>query len=259
MTGTNTRIAIIVGLLIGLSTAAAAQEQNRVKELEKAQRADEANRKKADAEDPQTPAQLNRPIPEMRFDGAGLEDAIDFLRDVTGANIFVHWKAIEKAGLKKNTPATAALKNVTFRTALTKVLESASTEKAKLGFTTDDGVIVISIAGADPAAKVTGKLPPEADRPLPEVNFNGVPFADVVDFLRDVSGANIFVNWNEFKRAGIEKDAPVTVRLREAKFSTVIRTVLASVSDGKTPLRFKFEDNVITINTGPLDEKKPAK
>ena len=32
------------------------------------------------------------------------------------------------------------------------------------------------------------------DRKLPEVNFNGNNLVDVIDFLRDVTGANIFVN-----------------------------------------------------------------
>ena len=33
------------------------------------------------------------------------------------------------------------------------------------------------------------------DRQLPEVNFKGQGLSDVMDFLRDVSGAEIFVNW----------------------------------------------------------------
>src|SRR5688572_2182237 len=158
----SVRVAVAIGLLFGLSGRASAQDQSKVKEPEKAERADDANRAQsaaaaaAAAEDPRTAALLNKRIPEMRFQGQGLDDVIDFLRDVSGANMSVDWKAIEKAGLKKSAPVTANLKDVTFRTGLTKVLESASTEKAKLGFTTDDGVIVISTAGADPAAKVTG-------------------------------------------------------------------------------------------------------
>jgi hypothetical protein len=76
-----------------------------------------------------------------------------------------------------------------------------------------------------------------------------------VDFLRDVSGKNIFVNWNAMKGAGIDRNAPVTVRLRDAKMSTVLRTILASVSDGKTPVQFTFEDGVVTITSAPKEAK----
>ena len=48
----------------------------------------------------------------------------------------------------------------------------------------------------------------QLDRRLPEINFNGNAFGDVVDFLRDVTGANIFVNWRALETAGISKDAP---------------------------------------------------
>ena len=34
----------------------------------------------------------------------------------------------------------------------------------------------------------------QLDKKLPELNFNAIPFSDVVDFLRDVTGANIAVD-----------------------------------------------------------------
>jgi hypothetical protein len=269
MMNCNARVVAVVGLLIGLSGSAVAQDEGegKVKDLEKAERAEEVKRgagvgagAKAAPEDRETAALLNKRIPDIRFEKVGLDDAIDFLRDVTGANVFVNWKAIEKAGLKRNAPVAASLRDVTFRTLLTKVLDSAGTDKVKLAWTTDDGVIVISTAtaGDDKAAAaaiVSGKLPPDADGAIPEVNFSGQSFSDVVDFLRDVSGRNLFVNWNELKRAGIEKDTPVTARLRNSKLSTVLRTVLTSASDGKTPVQFTFEDNVVTITTAPKEEK----
>ena len=33
------------------------------------------------------------------------------------------------------------------------------------------------------------------DRKLPEVRLNNIAFSDVIEFLRDVSGANLYVNW----------------------------------------------------------------
>ena len=56
----------------------------------------------------------------------------------------------------------------------------------------------------------------QLDRPLPELQFDGVGFSDVIDFLRDVSGANIFVNWKSLEAAGVDRNAPVTARLRKA-------------------------------------------
>src|SRR5688572_29568783 len=99
-------------------------------------------------EDDAVKAHLDRRLPELRFDGVALADVVDFMRDVTGANVFVNWQAIEKAGGKRDAPVTLRLRDVPFRTALDKIVASASTPKAKLGWTTDGGVIIVSSADA---------------------------------------------------------------------------------------------------------------
>jgi predicted regulator of amino acid metabolism with ACT domain len=82
-------------------------------------------------------------LPELRFDNVGLSDVFDFLRDVTGASIFVNWKKIEAAGVDRNAPVSARLRDIEFQKALRVILDSVS-EKAKLDFILDDGVITIS-------------------------------------------------------------------------------------------------------------------
>ena len=50
---------------------------------------------------------------------------------------------------------------------------------------------------------------------LPEVKFQASPLKDCFDFLRDVSGANIHVNWRALEAAGVTGDTQVNVRLKE--------------------------------------------
>jgi general secretion pathway protein D len=90
----------------------------------------------------------------------------------------------------------------------------------------------------------------QLERPLPELNFDGAGFTDVIDFLRDVSGANIFVNWRALEAAGIDRNAPVSARLRNIKFSKALTIILDSVSGGTVPLGYTIDDGVITISTG---------
>jgi hypothetical protein len=210
----------------------------------------------ATKEDDAAKAQLDRRLPEFRVDGVALEDVVDFLRDVTGANVFVDWRAVEKAGIQRTAPVTLRQRDVPFRTALDKVVESVSTPKAKLAWATDGRVIVLSSADAatNKGGHVTGQVPADVDKRLPEVRFDAVAFSDTIDFLRDASGVNLFVNWNELEKAGIKKDSPVTLRLREEKLSTALRLVLLSAGDGSTPVQITHVDRVVTITTGP----KPA-
>lgn len=89
----------------------------------------------------------------------------------------------------------------------------------------------------------------QLDRSLPELSFEGVGFGDVVDFLRDVSGANIFVNWKSLEAANIDRTAPVTLKLRNVKFAKALNLILANVSGGATKLGYTIDDGVITIST----------
>jgi hypothetical protein len=117
--------------------------------------------------------------------------------------------------------------------------------------------------GSGPSAhdQVNGKSPTtrpaEDDEPaaaalynriLPEVSFEGVGLSDVTSFLRDVTGANVFVNWKALQAAGIDQNAPVTTQMKNVKFSKVLDMVLASVG-GQTRLAYFFDKNVLTITT----------
>ncbi|MBC7785825.1 MAG: hypothetical protein H7144_18510 [Burkholderiales bacterium] len=101
-----------------------------------------------------------------------------------------------------------------------------------------------SITDAD---AVTGGL---LEKSLPEIRFQDVAFSDVIDFLRDTTQANIFVNWKALEAAGIDRNAPVSTRLRNVKFSKVLRTILESVGGGATSqVSYTVDEGVITIST----------
>jgi general secretion pathway protein D len=91
----------------------------------------------------------------------------------------------------------------------------------------------------------------QLDRRLPELHFNANSFSDVIDFLRDVTGANIYVDWPALERASISRDAPVTARLRDIKFSKALELVFKSVEgeDDDHKLGYTVDEGVITIST----------
>jgi hypothetical protein len=90
---------------------------------------------------------------------------------------------------------------------------------------------------------------------LPEVKFDNVALADVIDFLRDVTGANVHVDWRSFEAAGIDKNAQVSLRLRNVKFSTVLDTVLSEFTTPERKVSYKLLDNIILI---AVHEELPA-
>jgi hypothetical protein len=90
----------------------------------------------------------------------------------------------------------------------------------------------------------------QIERRLPEINFAGQGFTDVIDFLRDVSGSNIAVDVAAIEAAGIDKEAPVTTRLKDVRFSKALVTILAGVSKGHpSPLAYTTFDGHVVIST----------
>lgn len=88
---------------------------------------------------------LDKILPEVRLNDVSFSDALDFLRDVGWPNIEPNWPALEAAGVDRNAPINARLKNVTFRAALEEVLSDAG-GTVRLGYTIRSGVIRIIVS-----------------------------------------------------------------------------------------------------------------
>jgi hypothetical protein len=102
-----------------------------------------------------------------------------------------------------------------------------------------------SLAVLDPADAQAQAL---LDKPLPQVKFDNVAFTDAIDFFRDISGANIFVNTRAMQAAGIDRNSPVTAQMKNVKLSKAIRVVLDDLA-GQGRLDYIVDEGVITIST----------
>ena len=83
---------------------------------------------------------------------------------------------------------------------------------------------------------------------LPDLNFAGVAFGDAIDFLRDVSGANVHVNWQALEAVGVGRDTTINLRLRNVSLRKVLELVLREAGSGDM-LTFYVDDGVIEITT----------
>ena len=83
---------------------------------------------------------------------------------------------------------------------------------------------------------------------LPHTRMNNAPFQDAIQYLRDTTGANIFVNWAALEAAGVMKTSPIDLNLRYVSAEELVNLMLAQVSP-QTPLISYVHDNVLTITT----------
>jgi hypothetical protein len=67
-------------------------------------------------------------------------------------------------------------------------------------------------------------------RPLQEVSFDGAPLADVIQFLRDVTGLNLHVDRLALKAAGVDLNTPISVDARKIPAEDALQQALAAAS-----------------------------
>jgi type II secretory pathway component GspD/PulD (secretin) len=91
---------------------------------------------------------------------------------------------------------------------------------------------------------------------LPDVRFEETAFEQVMDFLGEMTKVNISVDWTDLADNGVERDKPVTVRLSNVTFRTVLNEVL-SQAGGDVHLAFAVGDGLLRIATKQkLDRNK---
>jgi type II secretory pathway component GspD/PulD (secretin)/outer membrane protein assembly factor BamD (BamD/ComL family)/tetratricopeptide (TPR) repeat protein len=87
--------------------------------------------------------------------------------------------------------------------------------------------------------------------PVPVVNFDGNKLANVIEFLRNTTGVNFFVNWAALKDVGVDGDKPINLQLTNVPADKVLRLVLqqAASTDDANPVAFSIVDGIVTIST----------
>ncbi|QOV88935.1 hypothetical protein [Humisphaera borealis] len=92
-------------------------------------------------------------------------------------------------------------------------------------------------------------------RRLPDVKLQNVSLGDAIEFIRDVSGANVTVNWRALEAAGVSKETPINVRLNGVSLRKVLATVLNEAGAG-TGLTYIVDEDVIEITTQAIADQK---
>jgi tetratricopeptide (TPR) repeat protein len=97
----------------------------------------------------------------------------------------------------------------------------------------------------------------QLERKLPEAHFENIGFADTVDFFRDITSADIAVDWNSLESAGISRDQPVSANMKDIKFATALDLILRDLG-GKHPVGYTVDEGVIMISALPTSRPATA-
>ena len=94
--------------------------------------------------------ELAKPAADVEFDAVAFGDALEVLRGLCAANVFVDPKGLEAAGVELDAPVTVPKdKKATVKSVLSKVLAEAgkADRKARLTFVPTGNIVIVSTAG----------------------------------------------------------------------------------------------------------------
>ncbi len=100
---------------------------------------------------------------------------------------------------------------------------------------------------AEPEINIQVRL--KLRRRAPELRFDAKEFEEVLNELRALTGLNIHANWTALEAMAIEKDAEVTLDLRDVTYEKALKLILDEVGAGETELAYDIDDGVIQIST----------
>jgi hypothetical protein len=106
-----------------------------------------------------------------------------------------------------------------------------------------------ALAEAQAIAEI--KLKIEPDKKLPEIRFDKIPLTDVIEFMKDITGYDISVNWAELKTIGINQDTAVTMRVRDATIRQFLEALCKDLGGAEANVGVVFGTYEIRISTSP--------
>ncbi|MFH1748194.1 MAG: hypothetical protein ABIG44_14260 [Planctomycetota bacterium] len=121
-------------------------------------------------------------------------------------------------------------------------------------------VVVIGLLAANVLAQ-SGQAQSNAPRPytpttlrllnqrIPEVTFDQVPFESVMDWVKELTGANVVVRWEMLEQMGIERDKPITIKVKNLRLSQVLWMVMNEAGGSDVKLAYRAAGTLLILST----------
>lgn len=116
-------------------------------------------------------------------------------------------------------------------------------------------VAVLLLTSTAVSAATNASVRAAMQKEIPSLNLSNVSFGDSIDFLRDVTGLNINVNWKQLELLHVTRETPVNVRLRQISVRRALSLILAEAG-GATPLTYYIDEGVVEITTQEAADSK---
>jgi len=84
---------------------------------------------------------------------------------------------------------------------------------------------------------------------IPDMQFEDVPLEQVMEYIAELTQVNVVVRWEILEDAGIEKDKPITIKVRNVRLSRVLWLILNEAGGTDLRLAYRASGNMLVLST----------
>lgn len=106
----------------------------------------------------------------------------------------------------------------------------------------------LAVGGDAEGSRVNREVELKLKKPIP-VSFEANPLEMVIEFFRNTTGVNFYVNWSKLRDAGIDEDTPVTLKLTDTPAGDALQLVLRQLSTELDQLEHSVINGIVQIST----------
>lgn len=100
-----------------------------------------------------------------------------------------------------------------------------------------------------PAEPDTPTTPASLSQRIAEVSLVEVPLDQALDWLADFTPLSVVVRWQVLEDAGVLRDTPITLSIRNLRLSQVLWVMLREAGGTDVRLAFRAQPDLLTIST----------
>ncbi len=83
---------------------------------------------------------------------------------------------------------------------------------------------------------------------IPEVSFEDAPFDQVMEWVAEFTQMNVVVRWESLEVAGVDRDKPISIRVRNLSLSQVLWMIM-NEAGGETRMAYRATGNLLVMST----------
>jgi len=87
-------------------------------------------------------------------------------------------------------------------------------------------------------------------------DFNNNSFEQVKGYLENVTNLNIYVDWKALSNSGVERNAPINLKLQDVPVSAALDRILEQLGDGDQRPRYDVQNGILMISSDEAMRKR---